>query len=84
MENDEADFNNNDNHKSSLTIEQLLAIGPSYGYGEEVKQLEQNYYKDGFVPAAKILSQLSNQLTQSVHSLNTLNEPDKNESIATE
>jgi hypothetical protein len=38
-----------------------------------VKQLEQNYYKDGFVPAMKALS----NLTKSIHSLNTLDQTEK-------
>lgn len=41
---------------------------------EETKHLEQNYYKDGFVPAMKALS----NLTKSMHSLNTLaDQPEK-------
>lgn len=43
---------------------------------EEFKQIEpENYYKDGFVPTKKALS----NLTKSMHSLNTLDHTDKSE-----
>lgn len=51
-----------------------IDIDPKEDYNpEETKQLEQNYYKDGFVPTMKALS----NLTKSLHSLSNLDQQEK-------